>query len=165
MKGKGKDYFPPCFLHTFISLLHMTWREILPSSHLHNIKGVSFDTLESWVMDQIESVSLSLHYSGGWTFSLRVALVCCRNSGAPGSGSMLEAAVLRTFLFPITVPFRPKLTAGEGTRKLVAKTMRWVVRWHVARFRCKRETCLVSARRSLAPSHSWFLIFFLPITL
>jgi hypothetical protein len=47
-----------------------------------------------------------------------------RNSGNPKAGSVLEDVLLCTFLLPITVAFCPKLTVGEGTRRLMAKAMR-----------------------------------------
>jgi hypothetical protein len=102
-------------------------------------------------------------YSLQWWMNIFImsgSLACCRNSGATGDASVLGAVVFWHILFPITVPFRPNLTV-EGTGKLVAKTMRWVVRWHVECFRCKWETCLVSARKSYSICFTLDLCLFL----
>jgi hypothetical protein len=71
----------------------------------------------------------------------------------------LGAIVFCTFRHLITVEFGPKWSLGEVNWKSVTM-MRWVVRWRVTWFQCKRGICLVWPRKS----HSvWFtldLLFF-----
>jgi hypothetical protein len=57
---------------------------------------------------------------------------------------MLGPVLFCIFRRLITVQFSPEWTVGEGYREMAANAMRWVVRWHVALFRYKRDTSFVS---------------------